>query len=123
MRSSEEFINVLYNAADVGLNTCCGEGFGLTNMEHACVGRFQIVSGVPAFKETLANHDAILIEPKVWTIMSRFESHGGDIAVLDPMDFANALDYVYHYGSSIQKKPRPVRPWKLERLVEYIGGV
>jgi hypothetical protein len=123
MRSSEEFINVLYNAADVGLNTCCGEGFGLTNMEHACVGRFQIVSGVPAFKETLANHDAILIEPKVWTIMSRFESHGGDIAVFEPMDFANALDYVYHYGSSIQKKPRPVRPWKLERLVEYIGGV
>jgi len=123
MRSTEEFINILYNASDVGLNTCCGEGFGLTNMEHACLGKFQVVSAVPAFKETLSNHDAILIEPKVWTVVSRFESHGGDIAVMDPMDFANALDYLFNYGSSIQKKPPPVRPWKLDGLVENISRV
>jgi glycosyltransferase involved in cell wall biosynthesis len=120
MRSSEESINVLYNAADVGLNTCCGEGFGLTNMEHACLGKFQIVSGVPAFKELLSNHDAIIVEPKVWTVVSRFESHGGDIAVFDPFEFAGALDYVFNFGHTISKKPRPVRPWKLESLAQHI---
>lgn len=120
MRSSEENINVMYNAADVGLNTCCGEGFGLTNMEHACLGKFQIVSGVPAFKELLTNHDAIIVEPKVWTVVSRFESHGGDIAIVDPFDFAGALDYIFNFGNTIQKKPRPVRPWRLESLVEHI---
>jgi len=121
MRSSEESINVLYNAADVGLNTCCGEGFGLTNMEHACLGKFQIVSGVPAFKELLTNHDAIIVDPKVWTVVSRFESHGGDIAVFDPYDFAGALDYIFNFGHTIAKKPRPDRPWKLESLVQHIG--
>jgi hypothetical protein len=122
MRSTEEYINILYNAADVGLNTCCGEGFGLTNMEHACIGKFQIVSAVPAFREILSDHDAILIEPKVWTVVSRFESHGGDIAVMDPMEFTNAMDYLFHYGSTIERKPRPNRPWKLDSLVKYIGA-
>jgi hypothetical protein len=120
MRSSEEFINVMYNAADVGLNTCCGEGFGLTNMEHACLGKSQVVTAVPAFREILSDH--ILIEPKVWGVVSRFESHGGDVAIADHMEFANALDYLYHHGSTIQRG-RPTRPWKLERLVEYIGAV
>ena len=123
MRSTEEYINILYNAADVGLNTCCGEGFGLTNMEHACLGKFQIVSAVPAFRETLSEHDVILVEPKVWTVVSRFESHGGDIAILDPMDFANAMDYLFHHGAGAPRKPRPDRPWKLDSLIKHISTV
>ena len=123
MRSTEKYINILYNASDVGINTCCGEGFGLTNMEHACLGKFQVVSAVPAFRETLSNHDAILVEPKVWSIVSKFESHGGDIAIMDPLDFTNALDYLFHHGADTPKRPRPNRQWQLDKLVEYIGAV
>ncbi len=32
-------MNLIYNAADVGLNTCMGEGFGLCQLEHAALGK------------------------------------------------------------------------------------
>ena len=91
---TESAVNALYNACDVGINTCCGEGFGLVNMEHASLGRPQILAGVPAFKETLGEH-AIIIEPTLWTTVSSFEDHGGEIAHFDPADFAAALNDVY----------------------------
>lgn len=31
---SDEMLNYLYNACDIGINTCGGEGFGLCNLEH-----------------------------------------------------------------------------------------
>jgi glycosyltransferase involved in cell wall biosynthesis len=39
-------INNMYNACDVGINTCLGEGFGLCNFEHASLGAAQVVSAV-----------------------------------------------------------------------------
>lgn len=50
---SDEKINIIYNAADVGINTCVGEGFGLTCVEHAYLNKPQIVTELPVFKETL----------------------------------------------------------------------
>lgn len=40
---SKSTLNRIYNAMDVGLNTCHGEGWGLVNTEHAAVGVPQIV--------------------------------------------------------------------------------
>ena len=91
---TDEEVNRIYNAADVGMNTCCGEGFGLTTMEHAYFNRPQIVAGVPALKETLGEH-AHVVEPKVWTTISNFESHSGDIAIFDSKDFADRLDWCF----------------------------
>jgi glycosyltransferase involved in cell wall biosynthesis len=44
--AEDEDINNMYNACDVGINTCLGEGFGLCNFEHASVGGAQVVSAV-----------------------------------------------------------------------------
>jgi hypothetical protein len=121
LHAPDEYINRLYNACDVGLNTCCGEGFGLTTAEHACFGKPQIVSGVPALRETLGNF-ARVVEPVVTTTMSRFENHGGEIAHFNPSDFAKALDEVFH--SPVERfQEIPVFPWNLEALVEYIGAI
>jgi hypothetical protein len=117
--ASEDYIRTVYNATDVGINTCCGEGFGLTNAEHACFGKIQVVSGVPAFKEFLKDH-AIIIEPAVWTQVSRFESHGGDVAYFNYKDFANAFDDIFK-----ERVSRFVRraefPWDFSILAEVIG--
>jgi glycosyltransferase involved in cell wall biosynthesis len=40
---SDNKLNLIYNATDVGLNTSLGEGWGLPNMEHAITGAPQIV--------------------------------------------------------------------------------
>jgi len=40
---SDNKLNLIYNATDVGLNTGLGEGWGLPNMEHALTGAPQLV--------------------------------------------------------------------------------
>ncbi|MFS8083864.1 MAG: hypothetical protein ACMG51_10460 [Ginsengibacter sp.] len=45
-------LNLLYNAADVGLNTAMGEGFGLVSFEHALAGRPQVVPDHTGLHET-----------------------------------------------------------------------
>ena len=92
---SDETVNLLYNAADVGLNTCCGEGFGLTNIEHGYFNRHQIVSGVPALKETLGDFVKV-IEPIGTKHMCNFDKHNGVMMDFEPMDFAMALHDCFH---------------------------
>jgi len=46
-----EMLNVIYNACDVGVNTCKGEGHGLVNHEHAACGVAQIVPNHTSCKE------------------------------------------------------------------------
>jgi len=122
LHAPDEYINLIYNASDVGLNTCCGEGFGLTNTEHATFGKHQIVSGVPAIKETLGKFScATIIEPKMWTSMSRFENHGGDIALFDYHDFALALNEYYHTGrNKTDVIEVPNFPWNLDQLIKHV---
>jgi glycosyltransferase involved in cell wall biosynthesis len=105
---SDETVNLLYNAADVGLNTCCGEGFGLTNVEHGYFNRHQIVSGVPALRETLGDF-ATMIEPIGTKHMSNFDKHNGVVMVFEAMDFAMALHECFH-----KKIPKP------DRLREHV---
>lgn len=92
---TDETVNFIYNACDVGLNTCCGEGFGLTTLEHASLKKPQVVTDVPALRETLRGA-AYFVKPKIWSSMCRFDTHGGDIAHVDPKDFAIHLDRIYH---------------------------
>jgi hypothetical protein len=99
LTASDEYINLVYAAGAVGINTCCGEGYGLTNVEHALYGKPQVVSGVPAVKEVLGQI-AVVIEPIVWTTVSKFESHGGEIAIHDYKMYADALTNLYRQGFS-----------------------
>jgi glycosyltransferase involved in cell wall biosynthesis len=91
---TDDEVNTVYNMGDVGMNTCCGEGFGLTTAEHAYFNRPQIVSGVAALKETL-DGIAYIVEPVIWTTVSSFESHSGDIAVFDSREFTKHLNECY----------------------------
>lgn len=52
---------LLYNAADVGINTCDGEGFGLCNFEHASVGVPQIVPDIDTFRGYLGDDCSALV--------------------------------------------------------------
>lgn len=61
-----EYLNLIYNATDVGVNTSLGEGWGLVSVEHAVTGAPQIVpdhSALPEvfgdiglYEDTIANH-------------------------------------------------------------------
>jgi len=87
-------VNEIYNAGDVGLSTTRGEGFGLTPVEHMYLNRPQVVTGIPALKETMGSY-AHFVEPKVWTRIGEIEPHDGDIAICDYKDFADKLQYCF----------------------------
>jgi glycosyltransferase involved in cell wall biosynthesis len=48
---SDERLNLIYNATDVGVNSSLGEGWGLVNWEHAATGKPQIVPDYAATAE------------------------------------------------------------------------
>jgi len=92
----DNVLNKLYNACDVGINTCLGEGFGLCNLEHACVGKPQIVTRVGALNDIFTNDYATLINSNSELyITSHIDGHLGYIKICDPNDFSEALDRYY----------------------------
>ena len=100
MHLTDEQVNVIYNASDVGVNTARGEGFGLTTIEHIYFNRPQIVSGIPALKETIGEY-AHIIEPKLSMHTGTSEQHGGVVEYIDYMDVADKLEYCYKNRSDI----------------------
>ena len=49
--TSDERLNLIYNACEVGLNTAMGEGWGLVSLEHAATGAAQVVPRHSACEE------------------------------------------------------------------------
>jgi hypothetical protein len=86
-------INVLYNVCDVGMNTCIGEGFGLCNMEHAVLGKPQVVSKVGALRDIFGDE---AIEPAAWYQIPNIEDeHTGIGGFVSHKDVADKLDDIY----------------------------
>lgn len=60
---SDEAINQIYNASDIGINTSDGEGFGLCQLEHMYTGAPQVVTDVGTYSSFL-NSDVAEFIPK-----------------------------------------------------------
>jgi len=52
---SDDQLNDLYNACDIGINTAMGEGWGLVSFEHAATGAAQLIPNHTTFKEIWAD--------------------------------------------------------------------
>jgi glycosyltransferase involved in cell wall biosynthesis len=57
----DDGINQLYNAADIGINTSDGEGFGLCQLEHMLTGAPQVVTDVGSFRSFLDDSTTVFI--------------------------------------------------------------
>jgi D-inositol-3-phosphate glycosyltransferase len=57
---SVEMLNTIYNACDVGVNTCKGEGWGLVNFEHAACGVAQVVPDHTSCKEIFEGYGELI---------------------------------------------------------------
>ena len=55
-----DMLNTIYNAADVGVNTCKGEGWGLVNFEHAACGVPQVVPNHTSCKEIFEGYGELI---------------------------------------------------------------
>jgi D-inositol-3-phosphate glycosyltransferase len=88
---SDEVLNLIYNATDVGLSTSMGEGWGFIPLEHAAAGVAQIVPRHSALAE-IWEGSAEFIEP-----VERLAPPGAPLAwqVVSADDVAAALRRLY----------------------------
>ena len=99
---SDEAIRMLYNACDVGINTCGGEGYGLCNVEHQLFGKPQILTRIDTFDELFDAEWCRFLPVKTRIAMSHviddplYGGHvGGTLEIPDAKDAAKAMDFYY----------------------------
>lgn len=93
---SDGDINALYNAVDIGINTCDGEGFGLCNFENAAVCIPQVVPAVGGFLDFFDGTCAFLVKPRTtFYIDCTHDSIGGEAHMCDKSDFADGILQYY----------------------------
>lgn len=84
-------LNLIYNACNVGINTSMGEGWGLTNVEHAVTGAVQIVPRHSSCQEIFSDC-GMLLETALGYTFDNSQTVGKLIA---PEEVARGLDVLY----------------------------
>ncbi len=106
---SIEQLNQVYNACDVGVNTCLGEGWGLVNTEHSATGVAQIVPDHTSLQEIFDGVRRIKIES--WETDRNYGLERGQPS---PDDLAAILNHYYHNREELQMAGE----WCYERIHE-----
>ena len=102
-------LNLVYNACDVGINTCIGEGWGLVNFEHAATGTAQIVPDHTSLAEIFDGIPRIPIDS--WEVDCNY---GLDRGVPSVEGLVDLLNTYYHDREQLNT----VAAWCHERLQE-----
>jgi glycosyltransferase involved in cell wall biosynthesis len=101
---SDRDINILYNACDIGLNTCDGEGFGLCQFEHLALAKPQVAPGIGGFREFLHVNNSVVVEPKWRYYVDRIRDGIGGMAELgDIQDYVAGI-WKYYQNPQVAKK-------------------
>jgi hypothetical protein len=94
---SDELMNVIYNAADIGINTCDGEGFGLCNLEQASVGKPQILPKLPVFEEIYGS--SIRYAEPVANYYTNRDAIGGKATACSVESYSSLITHYYENES------------------------
>jgi glycosyltransferase involved in cell wall biosynthesis len=105
---SDYDLNMLYNACDVGINTCVGEGFGLCNLEHAGIGKPQVVTNTGGLSDIFKGTSKTLVKPKlILAVPNHTDYHTGHLDICEAEDFTDKLEY--HYNNRTQPEQETVK--------------
>ena len=87
----DELLNIIYNACDVGLNTCNGEGWGLVPFEHATCKRPQVMPNHTSCADVWKGK-ALLADVAAWIYDKDL---GVERGIIDVDDAAEKLSTLY----------------------------
>ena len=91
-------LNQLYNASDVMMNTCVGEGFGLPHIEGARLGILQLVNATGGLKDIFP--DTAIPPIEKLALCRGFVPHGGTMDIPDSKEFGARLGMAYDAWTS-----------------------
>ncbi len=100
---SDERLNLIYNACDVGINTSIGEGWGLVSFEHAATGGAQIIPRHSSGPEIWGDSVGYL-EPQFTLVSDKILTEG---VYINPDSVADTLQKLYDdplYLDEMQEK-------------------
>lgn len=104
MSFKDEEINMFYNAADVGISTSDGEGWGLCQFEQMGVGVPQVVPDIGGFKEFCTPENSVLVKPSVrYYLPNTFSPVGGEAWACNPHDVCLGMEE-YVLNSELREK-------------------
>ena len=104
-----EKLNKVYNSADIGINTCIGEGWGLVNTEHAAAGVAQVVPDHTSLKEIFSG------VPRIACNGSETDrNYGLERLLPDPSSVADILTSYYEDRDALKTAGN----WCYERIHE-----
>jgi glycosyltransferase involved in cell wall biosynthesis len=122
---SDRDINILYNACDVGINTCEGEGYGLCQIEHLGVGAPQVCPRIGGLQEFVNSENSTPIEAKwKYYIDKGRDGIGGIAEIGDPLEYGQAMWKYYLNPKLYEKHSKQGRKdilthYRWETVVEY----
>lgn len=113
---SDDKMNEIYNACDVGINTSVGEGWGLVSFEHAATRTAQIVPR-HSCQEEIWGDSADYADIEKWYVSEKIMTEGGYIST---DSLANSLQKLYddpQYLNDMAEKAyqvtkKPEHTWK-----------
>ena len=112
----DEDINMVYNAANIGINTADGEGWGLCNFEQMGVGVPQVIPDTGGFKEFCNSNNSVLVNPKVrYYLPMVYCPVGGEAAACDPHDVCLAMEEYVLNSSKVEEFGKAAR----ETVLKY----
>ena len=128
-RMSDADTTFLYNLADVGINTCDGEGWGLCNFEQAGLGIPQIVPRLGGFEHFFDDDTATLIDPiMTYYVDSGRDGVGGEAQLTLSDDYADAILRYYddpelraRHGREARRRILQRFPW--DRIADDLAAV
>lgn len=104
---SVEKLNKVYNCADIGINTCIGEGWGLVNTEHAATGVAQVVPDHTSLKEIFNDIPRIACNGS-----ETDRNYGLERLLPDPSSAVEILNYYYEDRNALKAAGN----WCYERI-------
>jgi glycosyltransferase involved in cell wall biosynthesis len=112
----DEDINMFYNAANVGINTADGEGWGLCNFEQMGVGVPQVVPDIGGFKEFCNASNSVLVKPTVrYHLPMVYCPVGGEAQACTPHAVCLAMEEYVLNSSKIEEHGKVAR----ETVLKY----
>jgi len=103
-------INVLYNCADAGINTCDGEGFGLCNFEQAALGVGQIIPNIGGFKDFFNKSNSMIISPSYSYYCDHSRDYvSGEAEICSINDFVAAMETYYEHRDLLSEHGKKSR--------------
>ena len=128
-RVTDEETNILYNIADIGINTCDGEGFGLCNFEQAALGVPQVVPRLGGFIDFFDDESAALVDPKIaYYVDNTRDAVCGEALICDYVDFVEAIEQYYFNKERRQKhgsnaRSKILRDYKWSDIADKLHGI